>query len=119
MTTPSCSGACMRGYYCPPGATTQDANDCLGGAGSDSVAWFCPVSAGAPVAVNPGHYTQPESGPNAERNRHMEDLCTAGYYCKAGKRIKCGEGKTTISQWYVEENAREREREKRQNRDRD
>ena len=37
MTSPNCSGACEAGYYCPPGSTSPQAQDC----GSALV--YCPA----------------------------------------------------------------------------
>lgn len=51
LTTSSCSGPCVAGFFCPPGSTSPIMNAC----GSDDL--FCPPKSALPIRVTPGFYT--------------------------------------------------------------
>eukprot|EP00937_MAST-01D_sp_MAST-1D-sp2_P007281 g7281.t1 len=68
---------CPAGSWCSLGYR----NDC-GGAGL-----FCPPKSAAPIAAAVGHYTTPESAPEARRSGQTR--CTEGWYCQRGLREAC------------------------------
>ena len=49
---PACSGECAAGFFCPPGSTWNEAEQC----GSPSE--FCPRGSGRPLPVEVGHYSE-------------------------------------------------------------
>ena len=50
LATPSCSGPCAGGFFCPQGSTSPTAAECPAGA-------TCPPGAGAPTACAPGTFS--------------------------------------------------------------
>ena len=67
LSTPSCSGPCVAGFYCPTGSTSPFMHHC----GSDSL--YCPPRAVAPIQVDPGFYTAD----------YLLDACPPGKYRNA------------------------------------
>ena len=69
LSSPSCSGKCEAGYYCPTGSTSPVQIPC----GDHTV--FCPAGSARPVPVSLGSYTA------GGRNEFIP--ATQGMYCRA------------------------------------
>ncbi|ETW03965.1 hypothetical protein H310_04372 [Aphanomyces invadans] len=82
LTTPSCSGACAAGYYCPEASTSATPFLC------GNVAFFCPAGSSEPLAVAAGYYTA--GGTNSTRVRQEE--CGVGQFCQGGIAYDCPQG---------------------------
>ena len=84
LSTPSCTGTCNAGFYCPAGSTSAAAVPC----GSNAV--YCGGGTGAPVPADPGYYTL--GGSNDGTARTGEALCLPGTYCAGGVEYECPDG---------------------------
>jgi hypothetical protein len=53
LSSSSCSGSCIAGYFCGAGSTSSNVNPC----GAINV--YCPTGSGAPITVSTNYYTTP------------------------------------------------------------
>lgn len=85
LTDAACSGLCNAGYYCPVGSTKRNALVC------GSPEYFCPVGVSAPILVQMGYFTLPESVDHLY-HRYNQSVCPIGFYCVSGIRKACPSG---------------------------
>ncbi|OQR95945.1 hypothetical protein THRCLA_22041 [Thraustotheca clavata] len=50
LISPSCSGICAAGYFCPPGSISPQQNHC-------GLGFYCPSASAQPTHVTQGYYT--------------------------------------------------------------
>ncbi|KDO33830.1 hypothetical protein SPRG_01709 [Saprolegnia parasitica CBS 223.65] len=93
LTSPSCSGSCVAGYYCPLGSTRATAQPC-GGAN-----YFCPSGTLSRRIVAPGYFTITSTRRGAGINNDVltttapaQFPCDPGFYCIHGVRYACPAG---------------------------
>jgi hypothetical protein len=77
LSTPTCSGQCSEGFYCPAGSVSATQNQCGG------VQVICPQGTGAPITVQNGFYSGPLTYPVSQRITAIpcpvnNRLCTGG-----------------------------------------
>ena len=104
LTSIECSGPCSPIYDCPAGSTnrlgngaeckaghycTSDLQECGASLPCGGVEFYCPQGSGAPVPVNKGYYTTPET-PGKITTREDQEQCPDGYYCTSGRKRPCG-----------------------------
>lgn len=87
QVTPSCSGPCPAGAYCPRGAV--DPVHCPAG-------YECPAQSGEPVEVAGGRYAvrcvfDPDAG--AYLRCEASEECEPGHYCSGGAKAPCPAGR--------------------------
>ena len=82
LSSASCSGQCLPGYYCPPGSTSSTQLPC----GGPTV--YCPSGSAAPLACPNGSYTGPIASagyPAAfPANRYTCSVCPSNRLCAPG-----------------------------------
>ena len=100
QTSPTCSGACTSGYYCPPGSTsatmytaatcpigfycasgTMEANPCLAGYFGSSIGQTSPTCSGACTL---GYHCPPGS---MSATMYSTAACPIGFYCAPGTTL--------------------------------
>jgi len=91
MTSPTCSGVCEPGYFCPPKSTRPTQNKC----GHANV--FCPEGSGSPRPVQGGYYSVQGYGAFGDFNgpadvRAYERKCEPGFFCTQGNKFLCRSG---------------------------
>jgi hypothetical protein len=95
LTTPSCSGVCSGGYYCPIGSASE--TECGG------FDYFCPEGSGERKHVYFGGGESPTSddhgafytlgGDDNGQTRSFQKRCPAGSFCVGGRRTSCPAGR--------------------------
>ncbi|KAJ8535084.1 hypothetical protein ON010_g13655 [Phytophthora cinnamomi] len=94
LTSPSCSGLCAAGFFCPEGSTSPQQKPC------GTSVFYCPTGSAERRRVDDGYYTI--TFPTDQRNLPMIDSslggagqqirCEKGYYCVFGIRRVCPAG---------------------------
>lgn len=89
LNSPSCSGICPEGYYCPSGTVVPTSFVC----GNSSL--YCPTGSHKPLLVPQGYYSIDSKGSNTlnENIRSGIRQCSFGNYCEDGVMRKCPAGK--------------------------
>jgi len=82
LSSESCSGPCIAGYYCPQGSVFPKVFTC------GDVSVYCPVGSGAPIVAAPGELTVD----GAPSTRSGKTLCPASSYCVGGVALPCRAG---------------------------
>ena len=77
LSSPSCSGACAAGFFCPAGSGSSTAVPC------GVASFYCPAGSGAPVPVSANFYSTPLGAATAAQ-RTGQAPCPAAYACAAG-----------------------------------
>ena len=83
LATPTCSGKCAPGFFCPTNSTSAQQVAC------GSIAVYCPEGSGSPVPALPGEET---IGPGPS-TRVAVAPCPSGWYCVAGVATRCPAGR--------------------------
>lgn len=83
LATPTCSGNCAPGFFCPTNSTSAQQVAC------GSIAVYCPEGSGAPVPALPGEET---IGPGPS-TRVAVAPCPSGWYCVGGVATRCPAGR--------------------------
>ncbi|POM58887.1 hypothetical protein PHPALM_36409 [Phytophthora palmivora] len=94
LTSPSCSGLCSAGFFCPEGSTSPRAKSC------GASIYYCPPGSAERQHVDPGYYTItfPTDQTNlplidsSKRGAGKQIRCEKGYYCVFGIRRVCRAG---------------------------
>ena len=96
LTTPSCSGPCQAGYYCPTGSSTPTVVQC------GNVYQYCTTGSGSPITVSSGYYTIPETANPALREG--QSPCPTDFLCTGGVKMPpitfgntCPNGQVTVN----------------------
>ncbi len=76
LTSPTCSGACTAGYYCPEASFSSTQVPC------GEVYQYCPAGSGAPLTVQLGWYTTPLDAPPMLRTGQA--ICPTDRQCAGG-----------------------------------
>ena len=84
LESPSCSGPCQAGYYCPEGSVSAQEVPCGG------IDRFCEEGSGNFSLAEPGYYTAPVS--SLESIREYVIPCNEGNWCRGGIRSPCAPG---------------------------
>jgi hypothetical protein len=82
LSTPTCSGPCPPGYFCPNGTAVPTANPC------GSAAFYCPQGSSAPVACvisSISGMSTPFTGPAITRTGCS--ICPPNRLCNAGQLV--------------------------------
>ena len=85
ITTPSCSGECAEGFFCPSASVNATMSPC----GNFTV--YCPAGSGSPFSVPSGTYSVPLH--IAEGFRFGFTTCEPGFWCEDGIRHECPPGR--------------------------
>ena len=84
LSSPSCSGVCPPGYYCPEGSTNFLNHPC------GSIDVYCPEGSDSPITVPDGFLSGPESVNSTIR--YEIEACPLGHFCIDGKVELCPPG---------------------------
>lgn len=82
LSSPTCSGDCEQGYFCPEGSTSARQFQC------GAKKYYCPSGSKAPLPVSHGYYTLG----SGIATRYTERKCEPGFYCHDGAKYLCPEG---------------------------
>lgn len=84
LSTPSCSGLCEEGFYCPAGSVSSRAFECKG------PEYYCPAGSSKKMSVAKSHHSIDIS---ANGGFTFTTECRPGYYCEGGQAFKCPSGR--------------------------
>ena len=95
LSSSSCTGECLEGWYCPPGSTQPFQYSCISSqssAGQPTATVYCPAASVRPLPTAEGYYA---ISSHFERGGGYgaQAICPRGSHCLEGVRRLCAAGR--------------------------